>query len=370
MIRILHTADLHLDKEFFPEDPKFSALRNKEQRALFANIMMYARDKKVDILIFAGDLLDKTVPGEETGKLLLREFENTPATEIFIVPGRNDPYRPGSFYATAAFPDNVHIFKEERVSVFEIERLNAAVYGYAFTRRNMTHNPFSVMPPTDKGRFNLLCGCGSLSGEENCCPIKADEIGHSGVDYLALGHDHTASDLQKEGQTYYAVAGSPEGLSFDEPGQKGARIVVAEKSAGGELLLESKKVRFSRRTFARVTLDATGLTDCTPLVDRLAEEMKKIGADGDTLLEAVITGEVPTSFRLKSRCFDRLSEKLCRLTLTDQTLLLCEGERNDGDLISVFAAKTAEKTADRQFRSEILKAAFEVLEQETGRGGK
>ena len=369
MIRILHTADLHLDKEFFPEDPKFSALRRKEQRALFANIMMYARDKKVDILIFAGDLLDKTLVSEETGKLLLREFENTPETEIFIVPGRSDPYRPGSFYATARFPGNVHIFTDERISEFEIERLNTVVYGYAFTRKNMTHNPFSVMPPVNRARINLLCACGSLTGKEGCCPIKTEEIEHSGVDYLALGYDHTASELQKAGQTFYAVAGSPEGLSFDEPGQRGARIVVAEKNENGELLLESKKVRFSRRTFARVSLDATGLTDCLPLVDRLAAEMKRIGADADTLLEAEISGEVPTTFRLKKEYFERLSEKLCRLTLTDKTLMLCEGGEG-GDFRSVLAEKTAAKTPDPALRSEILKCAFGVLEETNGGSAK
>ena len=370
MIRILHTADLHLDKEFFPEDPKFSALRTKEQRALFANIMMYARDKKVDVLIFAGDLLDKALPSEETGKLLIREFENTPDTEIFIVPGRSDPYRPGCFYATARFPSNVHIFTEERIAEYYVERLDTAVYGFAFTRRNMPHNPFAVMPPVNKERFNLLCAYGSLEGEESCCPIKIDEIEHSGVDYLALGHGHAASDLLKAGKTYYAAAGSPEGLDFDEPGQKGARIVVAEKNEQGELLLESKKVRFSRRAFERVTLDATGLSDCLPLVDALDAEMKRIGADGDTILEAVITGEVPMTFRLKSEAFGRLSEKLCRLTLTDKTLMLCGSEENEGDLKSVISRKTAEKTPDPRLRSEILKTAFGILENEKSRGGR
>ena len=68
-------------------------------------------------------------------------------------------------------------------------------------------------------------------------------IARSGMDYLAFGGDHAASDLLSAGASYYAVAGSPEGLSFEETGRKGVRIVAMEK-AGGELLLRSRGVRF------------------------------------------------------------------------------------------------------------------------------
>ena len=50
MIRLIHTSDLHLDSEFSCNDPKLTSLRKKEQRALFANLMMYVRDQKADVL--------------------------------------------------------------------------------------------------------------------------------------------------------------------------------------------------------------------------------------------------------------------------------------------------------------------------------
>lgn len=362
MIRILHTADLHLDKEFFPEDPAFSQLRQKEQRALFANIMMYARDRKVDILIFAGDLLDREIPSEETKKLLLREFENTPDTEIFIVPGKNDCFRPRGFYDSAEFPSHVHVFRSEQISSFEIDRLNTTVYGYAFCRRKMMRNPFAVMPPVKKERCNLLCGYGSLEKEEDCCPVAADEIEHSGVDYLALGHGHNASELLKAGNTFYAVSGSPEGLDFGEPGHRGARIVALEKK-DGELLLQSKTVRFSRRRFERISLSADGMAACLPLADRLLAAVKEIGADADTILEVEVTGEVHSSFRLKKEVFSKTAERVCYLTFRDQTVMLCDVSGEKKDLKSVFIAEVARKTEDREMRSKILKCGLEALEK-------
>ncbi len=362
MIRILHTADLHLDKELLSEDPAFSQLRQKEQRALFANIMMYTRDQKVDVLIFAGDLLDRALPTEETQRLLLREFENTPETEIFLVPGKNDCYRRGCFYDVAEFSPNVHVFKSEQITSFEVDQFNVTVYGYAFCHRKLYRNPFAVMPPMKKERCNLLCGYGSLEGEEGCCPVTAEEIAHSGVDYLALGHEHRPSELLKAGDTFYAVSGSPEGLDYGESGHRGARILALDKQ-NGELLLQSKTVRFSRRRFERVSLSAEGLGDCFPLFEQLSGRIRELGADADTFLEVEITGQVLPSFRLKREVFAKLSERLGRLTFRDHTLMVCEPSGDGKDFRSVFVNTVARSTPDRELRSKILKCGFEALER-------
>ncbi len=363
MIRIVHTADFHLCKNFFPDNPEFTKLRRKEQSALFVNIMMYTREQKADILLIAGDLLDACRTDRETEKLLLREFENTPDTEIFISPGRSDPYRPGCFYDTANFPANVHVFKSERMECVELPKLNAAVYGYAFCRRKLMRNPFAVMPAVPAERINLLCGYGSLQGEEGCCPVSVEEILHSGVDYLALGHDHQASELLKAGETYYAVSGAPEGCGFDEPGHKGIRIVAMEKQ-GKTLFLQSKAIRFSRRHYACAELSAEGLENCAPLAEKLFGEMKRLQTDGDTLLQVTVTGKVFPGFRLQEEIFEKHAERLCYLTFRDLTVMVCKEEGVDEkNFQSVFAMKVAEKTEDAELRSEILKCGLKALEQ-------
>ena len=361
MIRVLHTADFHLDKEFFPENPKLSALRKKEQQALFANVMMYVRDQKVDVMLVSGDLLDRTVPTEETGRLLLREFENTPDTEIFISPGQNDPMRPGSFYAVSSFPQNVHIFDAEKLSYFTVDRLNLTVYGYAFCHRKLSRSPIPALPEIDPSRFNLFCACGSLYEKEGVPCFTEELIARSGMDYLAFGGDHAASELQSAGSSYYAVAGSPEGLSFEETGRKGVRIVAMEK-AGGELLLRSRDVPFSRRRFEKIALDAEGLSDGKELVGRLAAAMREIEANGDTLIEATVTGKVPVSFRLRQEDFSKLAEKVCWLSLKDETVMVCGEEAGDKSFKGVFADMVKKKTGDELLRSEILKCGFESIE--------
>ena len=51
------------------------------------------------------------------------------------------------------------------------------------------------------------------------------------MDYIALGHIHKRSDVQKRGATSYAYPGCPEGMGFDELGEKG--VYIGEVYKGG-----------------------------------------------------------------------------------------------------------------------------------------
>lgn len=359
MIRIVHASDLHLDKEIFKEDARVCELRKKDLRSLFANLMMYVRDQKVDVLLLSGDLFDRKMPEKETLELVKREFQNTSNTEIFIAPGRNDPYRPGSVYYIEEFPENVHIFKSERVTSFEIERLSLTVYGYAFCRRQLKRNPFAVMLPIDKKKINLLCGYGSLSGTEGLCPITEEEIAHTGLDYLAIGGTHAAGELMMAGSSYYAVAGSPEGLSFDEQGVRGARIVALDKISG-ELLLQSKLVRFSRRRMAELTLNVTGYS-LAEIEEQALEVCKKEGYDSDTFLKLTLIGNREMTPKYTCGVLPRLNERLAYLTVEDRTMTDGNGGGEVHGFKKTLLSVVNERCTNEEECSELLKCIAEVL---------
>ena len=50
--------------------------------------------------------------------------------------------------------------------------------------------------------------------------VTREQIAASGLCYLALGHIHEKSGLQRAGETFYAWPGCPMGRGFDELGQK------------------------------------------------------------------------------------------------------------------------------------------------------
>ena len=368
MIRIIHTSDLHLDAEVFENDRKRAELRKKEQRALFANIMMYARDRKADLLLFAGDLFDKPVPEEETRALILREFENTPDTEIVIACGRHDAYRPGSFLAAGSFPSNVHIFDSAQLQRIDLPRLKTHIYGYSFTRRSMERSRLSVVPMLDKSMFNVFVGHTTLGGDARFAPVTAEQIARSGFDYVALGGDHTPTELLEAEGVRYAMSGSPEGVDFDDCGARFVRIVAMDKPQGA-LVLQSKQIGLSHHRFEKLEISMDGGKTCADAAEAALAFIKEKDLDGGCFLRLTLTGRVPYTFRPDEASFDRVRMRVDRLELIDNTVLICPEGAQTGkkeDFLSVFASKAAEKTSDEQLRSEILKAARAALEGSAG----
>jgi DNA repair exonuclease SbcCD nuclease subunit len=57
------------------------------------------------------------------------------------------------------------------------------------------------------------------------CPVTRQQVGASGLDYLALGHIHKGGAF-REGKTLCLWPGCPMGRGFDEQGEKGVQIVT------------------------------------------------------------------------------------------------------------------------------------------------
>lgn len=363
MIKVVHTSDLHLDGTFFKEDPKLNDRRRKERRALFVNIMMYVRDRSVDVLLISGDFFDGLWPERETAELILREFENTPGTEIFISPGRYDPYRPGCFYAERRFPSNVHIFQRDHVEATSVDRLNLTVYGYAFTGFNMEKNPIAVMPVVDQSRINLLCGYGTSAETAGMFRITPEQIGNTAVDYIALGGDHPASELKKEKETFYAYSGAPEGNDFGENGHKGVRLVAIEKQEGG-CALNSKSMRFSRRHYEKMTVDVSAFSSVNDLISDLSDTFRSSEYDPDTILELEFVGRVPLHFGVISRdLFERIGAKLYYLKINDRTVIDFEQKDDTNDIREGFAmALDKLSNGDKALMEKAMRAGLAALE--------
>ena len=78
------------------------------------------------------------------------------------------------------------------------------------------------------GRIHLMALHGDVEGKGRYGPIALEDIAASGLTYLALGHIHACSGLQKAGDTYWAYPGCPEGRGFDELGDKGVLVVTVD----------------------------------------------------------------------------------------------------------------------------------------------
>ena len=340
MLKILHVADLHLDTVFSLEDLQTAELRRNELRAAFVNLMMFARSKEVDILLISGDLFDRVRPSRETEEVVLREFAASPRLQIFLSPGNHDPYTAESPYARLQFSPNVHIFTDEKLASFDLPEMNVTVWGYAFNAARLPYNPFATPPRLDDGRINILVGHADVGkSASDDCPVPLSEIARSGFDYLALGHIHVASGLQREGYSYYAYPGCLEGRDFGECGPgKGALIAVMQKNRPGEFEIETKQIRFARRRYEIQKITFQGTENAEDVITACEKAVKDNGYGEDTLLRLVLEGQLPEGVNVSKTLLQSVSRRVFYLEVKNhtETAIDIESLKNDPTLRGAF----------------------------------
>ena len=221
-LKILHSADWHLDSPFagFPEAQRI-LLRN-EQRKIPGKIADLCRRENCDMMLLAGDLFDGEAT-RETLRLLKKALTDC-GVPVLIAPGNHDFCHPDSIWLQERWPDNVFIFTAGLESV-TIKGLDCRIYGAAF--RSMDCAPvlenFKVSGDETYKVAVLHGDPGQPNSPYNA--ITAAQVRASGLQYLALGHIHKAGAFQA-GHSLCAWPGCPMGRGWDETGEKGVCIVT------------------------------------------------------------------------------------------------------------------------------------------------
>lgn len=308
MIKIVHAADLHLDSPFQSLTAKQALERRIEQRQLPECIAALARERGADMLVFAGDVFDSDALFSETGRSLERALAGVDIP-VFFAPGNHDWYAKHSLWSTLSLGENVHIFTGEAMECVTLPELGVRVWGSAFTagRRRAPLAGFEAEKKDEMVDIMVLHGdVGQPDSPYG--PITADELARSGMDYVALGHVHTFSGLQRAGDTYYAWPGCAEGRGFDECGEKG--VIVAEIEPGD---CRIEFVPLGGRRYEILKVDITDEDD--PL---RAVETALAGRGGGDVYRIVLEGETVNApdMPLLQR---QLDERFFALQLRDAT---------------------------------------------------
>ena len=203
-IKIIHSADFHLDSPFEGLSAAKAAVRRSEQRDLLSALVELASAEEADLMLLSGDLLDGGTSYRETGDELVSALQNSPCP-VFISPGNHDFYSERSPYAKLKLPDHVRVFTKNALRFYSVPGADARVYGAAFTDRSCAPLLKGFHAERKAGIYNLLCMHGEVGvpgSQYN--PISAEDLAASGMDYAALGHVHKACGLLKSGNTWYS----------------------------------------------------------------------------------------------------------------------------------------------------------------------
>ncbi len=325
MIKILHCADLHLDSPMSALDITKSEIRRNELRAAFTSMTLFARTNNVDFLLIAGDLFDDRFVSKDTMSLILREFAAMPDCRVIIAPGNHDPYTGASYYRRADFPENVYIFDDAELKYFDFPDKNTTVYGYAFTGEHMESCPLDGKTVEDPSRINLLVAHGDLDvSSSKYCPITMETLAACGFDYAALGHKHTHETF-KIGSGHAAYSGCLEGRGFDECGEKGAVMAVADKEF--DFRFASRFVRFGKRVYVSESLDISGAESNADALEKISEFIESKHYSDDVALRLRLTGTVGGDFKLSRKFLSEQFGRLFIFELADETVPVLDADK-------------------------------------------
>ncbi len=225
MIKILHSADWHLDSPLVGfSDAQRDTLR-RNLLALPGKIAQICKNENCDLGLLAGDLFDGNATRDSiyAVKNALEEM----AVPVFITPGNHDFCSPASPYLTESWPENVHIFTRPVIESVVLPDLSCKVYGAGYTAMDC---PDLLEGFTAQGeeRYHIgILHADPATAESTYCPITKKQIADSALSYLALGHIHKGDRLTA-GETLCLWPGCPMGRGYDEPGEKGVVIATID----------------------------------------------------------------------------------------------------------------------------------------------
>lgn len=313
MVTFIHTGDVHLDTPFSANFNKQQMqMRRREIMHTFREIVLAAKEK--DFLFIAGDLFDGQFVSFETIAFVKRCFSEIPDTRVFISAGNHDPLVPGSVYERTDWGDNVTIFGTEW-EYFDFPDKQTRIHGRSFGAIHLD-KPLLDSVEFAPGWCNLMVLHGELvsnGGESKYNPIDKIALANSRVDYVALGHIHQRSNLERVDGVYYAYCGIPDGRGFDEEGEKG--YYVGEAAPGSVKLTWAPS---SCRRFWHIYCDISGAEDSFSVQELILEAIKKRGNEGDCY-KVILRGNVRRGMIQIQLLKDILDGYVFYLDIVDET---------------------------------------------------
>jgi DNA repair protein SbcD/Mre11 len=327
MLRLLHTADVHLGARHTDLGERAAVLRERQFAAFRASVDL-AIAEKVDIFLIAGDLFDSNTQPRRSVERVAAELGRLAGASIrsVIIPGTHDVYDGASIYRSydlagmAQAGSGWVVVLTPNVPEIVFPPLDAIVYGRVFDTKRSPRSPLAGLDARSDTRatwkIGVVHGALAIPGrtDSDSVVFTEDEIAGTGLDYLALGHWHSAIE-GRAGATSYAYSGAPEPVAVDQDGAGQVLIVTLDDRAGRHVVsIEPRRVGLTR--CEKLDLDVSGVHSQPELIDVLGRH-----ADSNLVFDVVLTGLFPDDLDLDLDEVERsLSSSFLRFRIRDVSI--------------------------------------------------
>ncbi len=328
MLRLLHTADVHLGARHADLGDRAATQRERQYAAFVATIDL-ALAEKVDLVLIAGDLFDSNVQPKRSVERAAAQLARLVEARIRVVmaPGTHDVYDRASIYRAYDLPALAGSVGSDLVTVLDpdhpdvvLKSLDVVVHGRCFATKRAPSSPLDGLDVAKDDRATWHVGLlhaalaieGKTDGDD--VVITTDQIAASHLDYLALGHWHSTTK-GKAGRTVYAYSGAPEPVALNQD-RAGNVLLVQLDSEDGKKTVTVEERKVGKTTFERLQLDAATVGSQPALVSTLAER-----ASPDLVLDVELTGIKPDALDLHVEEVEtELADRFLKVRVRDRSV--------------------------------------------------
>ncbi len=318
MVRLLHTADVHLGAKFLGLGDKGAAQR-EQIRASFRKLISQAITENVDIVLIAGDLFDANQQPRMNVDLVVEQFGLLAANNIpvCLIPGTHDCFDSSSIYKKVDLAErcpNLTLFTDQGWNYEEFPSLGLTIYGKPNCSNRSYNSPLEGLKRSSESQYHVAMAHGSLNIPgaiaDDDYVFTADEIQSSGMQYVALGHWHRPYACSNKGVIAW-YSGPPEIISMDQK-EPGSVLIVT--------ILDSGRVEVEARQIGlhccdELEIDLSDLEDSSELRSKIAQ-----GAKSNLVRKVILKGLRNEDMRPSLEELEAaLSDSFFHLRITDQS---------------------------------------------------
>jgi exonuclease SbcD len=299
MLRLLHTADVHLGARHTDLGERATVLRERQFTAFRVSVDL-AIVEAIDLFLVAGDLFDSNAQPRRSVERVAAELARLAKASIrtVIIPGTHDVYDGTSIYRSydlAAMarttPEWVTVLTPDQPSVW-LPSLDAVIHGRVSATKRAPRSPLAGfdarMDRRATWRIGMVHGALAIPGKTDADDVvfTEEEISNTGLDYLALGHWHSAVE-GRAGNVTYAYSGAPEPVAVDQDGA-GQVLLVTLDEHGGRHQVKVERKRVGQTRSEKLDLDIGAVGSQPALIETIKQQ-----ADANLVLEVRLSGLRP-----------------------------------------------------------------------------
>lgn len=238
LLKFLHIADVHFDTKFHSRKEVLRKKLRDHIRKAFSNAVDLCIKENVNGLLIAGDLFDNDRLSFKTEQFLIEEFNRLREKNIpvFYATGNHDPGQRGYRVNEINWPDNVHIFKDDKIEEVYIKDREDNKIGKIISCGHKTNreskNLIKEFPvkmeniPHIGLVHTMVTNTLGVKNHDRYLPCTKEDLESKNYDYWALGHIHTRQKISENCDIYYP--GNIQGRNPRETGEKGGLFITID----------------------------------------------------------------------------------------------------------------------------------------------